>query len=194
MDTVILLFILIANIVAILLTYYSFDRNIDKSKRIFYTMIGMGVVYIITLVVYLLSSIGIAKEVSKNAKDMIIFSFVPVNTIIILPILIRSFYKKSNKKISMDKLNKIVTVMAIIALALVIGEFCYFKSFQKDLNKKLDEKRASKNEQTMQNLQETNKEISNDLENTEVENSKVENTETENLLNDITNDIRENEM
>ncbi len=194
MDIVIVLFILVANVIAVLLTYYSYGKNVDKSKRIFYTMISMGVVYIVTLIVYLLSSIGIAKEVSKNAKDMIIFSFVPVNTIIILPILIRSFYKKSNKKISMDKLNKIVTVMAIIALALVIGEFCYFKSFQKDLNKKLDEKRASQNQQTTQNLQENNTEISNDLDNAEVDNSEVENTEIENLLNDITNDIRDNEM
>lgn len=189
MDTVILLFILIANIVAILLTYYSFDRNIDKSKKMFYTMIGMGVVYIVTLVAYLLSSIGIAKEVSKNAKNMMIFSFVPVNTIIILPILIRSFYKKSNKKISMDKLNKTVTIMAIIALALVIGEFCYFKSFQKDLNKKLDEKKANQNQQTTQNLQENNTEANNNIENIEVKNAEIEN-----LLNDITNDIRENEM
>ena len=92
----------------------------------------------------------------------------------------------------MDKLNKIVTVMAIIALALVIGEFCYFKSFQKDLNKKLDEKRASQNQQITQNLEENNTEISNDLNNAEVDNSEVENTE--NWLNDITNDIRENEM
>ena len=66
MNTVIILFILIANIVAILLTYYSFSKDFEKSKKLFYTMISMGVIYIITLIVYLLSTIGIAKEVKGN--------------------------------------------------------------------------------------------------------------------------------
>ena len=42
MNTVIILFILIANIVAILLTYYSFSKDFEKSKKLFYTMISMG--------------------------------------------------------------------------------------------------------------------------------------------------------
>ena len=71
MNTVIILFILIANIVAILLTYYSFSKDFEKSKKLFYTMISMGVIYIITLIVYLLSTIGIAKEVAKSSKNMI---------------------------------------------------------------------------------------------------------------------------
>lgn len=196
MDIVIVLFILVANIIAILLTYYSYGKNTDKSKRIFYTMISIGIVYIVTLLVYLLSSIGIAKEVSSNAKDMMIFSFVPVNTIIMLPILIRSFYKKRDKKISLDKLNKTVTIMAVIAIALCIGEFCYFRNFQKDLDKQLEEKRASQNEQNTQNLQDANAEINNNVDNTETDNSEVENTEVEkeNITNNITNNISVNEM
>ena len=48
MDIVIVLFILVANVIAVLLTYYSYGKNVDKSKRIFYIMISMGVVYIVT--------------------------------------------------------------------------------------------------------------------------------------------------
>lgn len=196
MDIIIVLFILVANIIAVFLTYYSYGKNVDKSKRIFYTMISIGVVYIVTLIVYLLSSIGIAREVSNNAKNMLIFSFVPVNTIIMLPILIKSFYKKRDKKISLDKLSKTVTIMAVIALALCIGEFCYFRGSQKDLNKQLEEKRASRNEQDTQNLQEANAEISNDVDNAETNNSEEDNSEVEkeNITNDITNNISVNEM
>ena len=43
----ILLFILVANIVSILLIYHSLDKNIEKTKRLLYTMIAMGVVYIL---------------------------------------------------------------------------------------------------------------------------------------------------
>ena len=37
----ILLFILVANIVSILLIYHSLDKNIEKTKRLLYTMIAM---------------------------------------------------------------------------------------------------------------------------------------------------------
>ena len=113
-----------------------------------------------------------------------------------LPILIRSFYKKRDKKISLDKLNKTVTIMAVIAIALCIGEFCYFRNFQKDLDKQLEEKRSSQNEQNTQNLQDANAEINNNVDNTETNNSEVENTEVEkeNITNNITNNISVNEM
>ena len=62
----ILLFILVANIVSILLIYHSFDKNIEKTKRLLYTMIAMGVVYIIVLIVYFFSSIGIDKRIATR--------------------------------------------------------------------------------------------------------------------------------
>ena len=62
----ILLFILVANIVSILLIYHSLDKNIEKTKRLLYTMIAMGVVYIIVLIVYFFSSIGIDNRQNKR--------------------------------------------------------------------------------------------------------------------------------
>ena len=179
MNTVIILFILIANIVAILLTYHSFSKDFEKSKKLFYTMISMGVIYIITLIVYLLSTIGIAKEVAKSSKNMIIFSFVPVNTIILLPILIRSFYKKQSKKITMEKLNKIVMTMSIVAIILMIGEFCYFRNIQKGIAKILEDKKS--NSQSNQEI--TNKENNTIGLNEEIENLISGNEETNNTKN-----------
>lgn len=181
MNTFIVLFILIANIVAILLTYYSFSKDFEKSKKLFYTMISIGVIYIITLVVYLLSSIGVEKEVAQSSKNMIIFTFVPVNAIILLPILIRSFYKKQNKKITLEKLNKIVITMAIIALLLVIGEFCYFKNIQKGISKIVEDKKSN----TQSNQISDNSEANNQIENN------VYNEEVENIINNLEN---QNEM
>ena len=93
-DSIIYIFILIANVVAILSTYLSFGKRLGKDKKMLYTMIAIGVIYIITLGVYFFSSLGIKNSnVSSNSKNMITFSFVPVNVIIILPFLIRSFEK-----------------------------------------------------------------------------------------------------
>lgn len=110
---------------------------------------------------------------------MIIFSFVPVNTIILLPILIRSFYKKQSKKITMEKLNKIVMTMSIVAIILMIGEFCYFRNIQKGIAKILEDKKS--NSQSNQEI--TNKENNTIGLNEEIENLISGNEETNNTKN-----------
>ena len=118
--SVIVIFIFVANVIALLLTYHSFDKRIEKNKRMMYTMIAIGTMYILILVIYFFSSIGIEKEVSENSKNMITFTFVPVNTIIILPFLINSYKKAKAKEIKMESLNKRVIVIGIIAIILII--------------------------------------------------------------------------
>ena len=86
-NIIIFLFILVANVIAFLLIYNSFNKNVEKTKQLLYTMISMGIVYIVVLVIYFFSSIGLSKEVTSQAREMITFSFVPVNSIIILPFL-----------------------------------------------------------------------------------------------------------
>ena len=133
-DSIIYIFILIANVVAILSTYLSFGKRLGKDKKMLYTMIAIGVIYIITLGVYFFSSLGIKNSnVSSNSKNMITFSFVPVNVIIILPFLIRSFEKAKDKIITNDKLNKRVIIALIIGIVLIFTEFFYFRNIQKNI-------------------------------------------------------------
>ena len=90
MELFLTLFILVANVVGLLLVYHSFDKRIDKNKKFMYTMICFGVMYILTLIIYFFSSIGINNEnVSESSRNLITFTFVPINTIVLLPILIR---------------------------------------------------------------------------------------------------------
>lgn len=133
-NSIIMAFILLANIVAIVSTYVSFGRRLNKDKKILYTMISIGVVYIVTLIVYFFSSLGIAnKEVAESSKNVITFSFVPVNVIILLPFLIRSFEKAKNKEIKTEQLNKRAVIVAVIAIILMVSEFFYFRNIQKGI-------------------------------------------------------------
>lgn len=133
-DSIIYIFILIANVVAILSTYLSLGKRLGKDKKMLYTMIAIGVIYIITLGVYFFSSLGIKNSnVSSNSKNMITFSFVPVNVIIILPFLIRSFEKAKDKIITTAKLNKRVIIALIIGIVLIFTEFFYFRNIQKNI-------------------------------------------------------------
>ena len=178
-NLIIYLFILIANVVAILLIYHSFDRNIEKTKKLLYTMISMGLIYILVLIIYFFSSIGLDKETTKKAKDMIIFSFVPVNAIILVPFLLRSFKKGKDREITTEQLNKRAIVVVIIGIALIIGEFFYFKKKEKGIINMINE------QQTKNIKQET-------LENNEIQNGTILNEITENVLNEEKNEISEN--
>lgn len=128
------IFILLANIVAVLLVYYSFGRTTDKQKRFFGTMISIGLMYIVVLIVYSLSSIGIEQNSSSDtAKQLYTMSFVPINAIIIEPLLIHSYIDTKNKKIQVESLNRRAIIIIIVSIILLTWEFFFFRNTQKQI-------------------------------------------------------------
>ena len=164
-------FIIVANLIAILLTYYSFNKSIEKTKRLLYTMISVGVMYILILIVYSFSSIGIAKKASSAAKDMITYTFVPVNTILVLPFMIRSFNKRKENEITTSQLNMRATIVLIIPIAILVSEFFYFRKIQQgiiDIYNQKQNMESQNSSQASQNLQNTeNQNTSNTYQNIE---------------------------
>lgn len=144
-NLIIFLFILLANVVSFLLIYHSFNKNIEKTKKILYTMISMGIIYIVVLIIYFFSSIGLSKEATKQAKDMIIFSFVPVNSIILIPFLIRSFNQRKNNDITTEQLNRRTIIMIIVGIILIVGEFFYFRNIEKGIINMVNKKQNEQN-------------------------------------------------
>lgn len=172
MDNVFIMgFIIVANLIAILLTYYSFNKSIEKTKRLLYTMISVGVMYILILIVYSFSSIGIAKKASSAAKDMITYTFVPVNTILVLPFMIRSFNKRKENEITTSQLNMRATIVLIITIVILVSEFFYFRKIQQgiiDIYNQKQNMESQNSSQASQNLQNTeNQNISNTYQNIE---------------------------
>ncbi len=183
------IFIILANIVAILLTYYSFNKNLDKSKKMLYTMISIGTMYIVILIVYFFSSLGLSKNTSSNAKNMITFTFVPINAMIFLPILIRTFNKGKSKAITTKQLNRRVIIVAVIGIAVLVSEFFYFRNIQKGINKVLE---AKQNEL----VQEDNSSIEENTENEEVVNKENLEIESNNISkeNAVERNVLENNL
>lgn len=183
------IFIILANIVAILLTYYSFNKNLDKSKKMLYTMISIGTMYIVILIVYFFSSLGLSKNTSSNAKNMITFTFVPINAMIFLPILIRTFNKGKSKAITTKQLNRRVIIIAVIGIAVLVSEFFYFRNIQKGINKVLE---AKQNEL----VQEDNSSIEENTENEEVVNKENLEIESNNISkeNAVEKNVLENNL
>ena len=186
MDNVFIMgFIIVANLIAILLTYYSFNKSIEKTKRLLYTMISVGVMYILILIVYSFSSIGIAKKASSAAKDMITYTFVPVNTILVLPFMIRSFNKRKENEITTSQLNMRATIVLIITIAILVSEFFYFREIQQGIIDIYNQKQnmESQNSQNLQNTE--NQNTSNTYQNIEenMVNATIDSSTKDNSIN-----------
>ena len=126
----ILFFILVLNITAIALTYYCLS-DMDKRERFLFIAIGIAIIYVLTSLVYWISTKDIAlKEVSETGKNLITFLFVPINAIVVLPILAKSYAKNKMGNLKADKLKNRGTVLAIILVILLIIECSYFKDIQ----------------------------------------------------------------
>lgn len=166
MELFLTLFILVANVVGLLLVYHSFDKRIDKNKKLMYTMICFGVMYILTLIIYFFSSLGINNEnVSESSRNLITFTFVPINTMVLLPILIRSFNNRKVNKITTRQLNRTAMTMIIVAIILIVIEFFSFRSIQKGIIQIFNERQNGANDQLINMQQETNIQTNNEIEN-----------------------------
>lgn len=182
----ILFFIFMLNIVAIILTYYCLS-NLENKEKVIFIAVGVAVVYMLTSFVYWISTKDIAvKEVSELGKKLLTFLFVPINGIITLPILAKSYNKYKIGRLESDKLrNRGILILIVLAIALML-ECSYFKDVQNRVVTLIEQNNGKKNDviQTAPDMG-TNT-LANDVTNEEISNVVSENN-TEMINNGNTN-------
>ena len=186
---IILLFILILNIVAIVLMYYALG-DLGKKEKLLYIVVGTAAMYILTSIVYWFSTRGIeVTEVSERGKDLITFLFVPINGIIMLPLLAKSYNKLKYGNLDKSVFLKRGAVLAVILLIVLIVECIYFKNIQQEVVNMLNaQENATKQDSTNSDLNDTTNQITstivNDTTNT-ISNEESQNTQV--ITNSIDN-------
>jgi len=187
---IIMLFILLLNVVAIALTYYCLE-NMEQKEKIIFIAAGVAVIYILTTFVYWISTRDVEMQnVVEQSKNLIIFMFVPINSIFILPILAKSYIKYKIGRLKLDKLRNRCIVLIVFLLLILILESSYFKNIQTEMIRIIESNNKTQEEQVIDtNLtEETNiissNEISNEL-TTEIVND---------LSNESTNIIEDNKL
>ena len=175
---IIILFILILNIVSILLMYRSLTDRTPKEKLIFIA-IGIAIMYMLTSVVYWISTRNVEiTEVSDVGKDLIIFLFVPINGIIVLPLFARSFCKFKDGGINGTVLRNRGVVLGVILLILLIIECVYFENIQNQVVKMITNKNSQVEQETANQLK--------------AEQSNIITNDTTDNVNQITNTLESN--
>lgn len=180
---VLLLFILIFNIVSIVLMYYCLG-DIEKKEKIIFIAVGTGIMYILTSIVYWISTMRIEiTEVSETGKNLITFLFVPVNGLIILPILAKSYVKLKYGNISNKVFANRILVLAVLLIIIFIIECNYFRQIQEQVVNLI------KNNTNIQQETDTNQ-LSDETNNNSLDN--LDNQITEDVVNEVDTIIQKN--
>ena len=131
-----MIFIVIVNIIiyfiAIAWSWHSLGE-IEKPKKIIYVLIGIFIMYIITLIITQLTKGQIHYEnaqMQKDVQNMIITIFTGVNSIIINPQIGKIIDEMNNEQIEKEVLKKRIIILLIIFIICVILESGYIKDIQ----------------------------------------------------------------
>ena len=123
--------ILILNVVAVLLNYRFLGTTIEQKDKWIFIIVGIAVMYLLVNIVYGFSTkeVDLGKA-TTTTKNLITFTFVPVNAILILPFIANSYryYREGRLKVQNFK-NRIILLVIILFIVLMI-EFFYFKDIQ----------------------------------------------------------------
>lgn len=127
---------IILYIVLIAFTLKKLSFVTDNKIKIAYIIIGLFIMFIVTLIVFNISSNGIKfenAEVTGKVKNMLLAVFIPVNGLITMPYLASLFGKASLNEIEKDKLNKRLLILIVLFIIIMIFEYSYFKSTQQGI-------------------------------------------------------------
>lgn len=123
--------ILALNIVAIFLTYHFLGREMDKKSKGIFIIVGIAFIYMLVSFVYWIGTKDIELGTSENfGKNLITFTFVPVNAILILPFLASSYKNLKAGRLKQVPFRNRCILLAIALVILLIVEFFYFKDIQ----------------------------------------------------------------
>lgn len=133
MQILIIVTIIVMFLVLIGWMWVSLGNNMSKSKKVICMLIGILFSFLVTLIDYKISKIGLtySKEIVEKRTELIyVLLYTIINGYILLPYLFRLFEKVKLKEIEIEGFKKRILIIAIVFILLIIGECNYFKNAQ----------------------------------------------------------------
>ena len=110
-------------------------EDIEKTKKIEYIIVGFVVVYIITIIIYQISKIGISYEnieIMKAIQNILVLVFSIVNGYILLPYIFKKIVQIQNDEIDDKKFKKSIVILIAVIIILTIIESNYLANAQNE--------------------------------------------------------------
>ncbi len=129
MKAIITIGLILLNIFAIVITTKMLSGQ-DLGKKIAYVIGGEIAIFILCLIIYEISGTGVLDTVHQGAKGYILFTMIPINTIIMYCPIVSSINRRSlNKNTDEANKNKII-LWAVCIMIFIIIEIIYIKNVQ----------------------------------------------------------------
>lgn len=130
MEEITIGFIILLNIVAMGALYQAIGNKVSILNRIVMTAFGVLLMYILLFIVYSISSLKQDKIIVNAARQIILFTILPINIMCIMRPIIIQIRKLRDKEIKQNKFNKKILIYGIIAIVILIIEFSYIRDIQ----------------------------------------------------------------
>lgn len=110
--------------------------NIEKPRKIAFILIGLCITYLITIVLYNISSTDMtypSEEIKKTVSNTLILIFTGLNALIFLPFIAYLFDNILEEEIEKNQAQKRMIVIFIIFIVCVFIENGYLKDTQEGI-------------------------------------------------------------
>ena len=111
---------------------YLLVKDKTQMQRIIYIAASFTIMYLISMLVYVLGSIGVPDVNNSYYRTYIVLLIAPINLLATVPLLIKSYKDMKKKEISFNKFSNIVTVSIVVLLVLCVCEVFAIKIFLKN--------------------------------------------------------------
>ena len=129
MEIITISFIVILNLAAIACLYKILGR-IEINNKMVIIGICLIAMYSILFVIYSLSTIGMDGNIANTSRQVVLFTFLPVNVILgIVPSIIQ-IMKLKDKLLEKEKFQKRLIICLVLAVILLIVDYVYMKDIQ----------------------------------------------------------------
>ena len=133
--TIIIGIMIVLFLVLIGWTWHNLE-DIDKKTKIIIIIVGIGIVYLFTRIIYAISKTGIAyenEEAMKTIQNVFVFLFTVVNGYIILPYVLKKISQINEQELNKENLKNSIIIISVIMIILLIFESKYLANVQKGI-------------------------------------------------------------
>lgn len=135
--------ILVAIIIYVILITWIWKNlgEIQKNKKILYTVAGLIIMYIITIILFNISKNGINYQNSESEKivrNILVLIFTTINGMITLPYIARLLNKAYENEIEKTTFTKRIVILLIMFIICAIFEIGYLNDIQSGIIKRVE--------------------------------------------------------
>lgn len=107
--------------------------EVEKNKKVIYILIGISIMYLLTVIVFYIAKAGItyeSKEIQNNIQNVLVNLFTGINGIIAMPQIGKIFDKINEGEIEKNQIMRRILILFLIFMIFLIFETGYMKDTQ----------------------------------------------------------------